>query len=248
MTNPYALLRADAEPTPEWLLAHAAGQPFPRQAFFSSRVVYYPGSATDGHPLKLFAGTHSAHCFVFVDYGLSRDVFEQQLSDSAHAGHPRGYRPLTVAPLQESDLAPHGWTTHVDPARFGGVHTTARPPGGAFGLWAALERKAEFTDDHGPSRIAILVVGGDGIATFDALFCQADSGPPAWAIVLQDHGFGGNWTNFGGDSLLWKRAAARPPRWLLVADDTQAWSGYERVSSPDTGGMHANDRSLFQRR
>jgi len=122
------------------------------------------------------------------------------------------------------------------------------PPGGAFGLWAVLERKAEVGDDHGPDRLAILVVGGDGIATYDALFCQAHSTPPAYAIVLQDHGFGGNWTHFGGDSLLWQLAAARPPPWLLVADNTQAWPAYERVSSPDTGGMHGNARALFQRR
>ena len=244
--DPYELLRAESEPTPDWLMAHAANQPFPRQAFFSSRVIYYPGSAADGHPLKLFGGTHAAHCFVFVDCGLSKDFFEEQLADSEHAGHPRGYRALAVAALQESDLAPNGWKQHVSPALPTGVQQ-ARPPGGAFALFAVLERNAEFGDDHGPSRLAILVVGGDGMATYDALFCQADSGLAPFAIVLQDHGSGGNWSAFGGRSVLWRLALARLPPWLLVADNTKAWPGYDSASTADNGGMHSHPRRLFHR-
>jgi len=246
--DPYALLRAESEPTPDWLMAHAAGQPFPRHAFFSSRVIYYPGSAADGHPLKLFGGTHSAHCFVYVDYGHSKAYFEEQLADSAHVGHPRGYSAVTVIGLRKADYALRSRTRRADPARATASQTASLSRGRPFALFAVLERNEELAADHGPARLAILVVGGEAMETYDALFCQDNSPGVPYAVILQDHGFGGNWTHFGGDSRLWRLAAARPPRWLLVADGTPAWRGYERVSSPDIGGMHANARSLFQRR
>lgn len=242
MKDPYALLRSDPESTPAWLSAYAPGQPFPRQAFFSSRVVYYPGSAADGHPLKLFGGTHSAHCFVFVDYGHPKDYFAEQLADPAHPRHPRGYQAVSIASLAESDLVPSGWTQHVKVA----APAPSPPTGGAFSLFAVLERTVEFGDDHGPSRIAILVIGGDGIATYDALFCQDQGQRVPYAVVLQDDCFGGNWTSFGGASLLWELASSRPPQWLLVAANTEAWPGFTRVSSSDTGGMHGHPRSLFR--
>lgn len=242
MKDPYALLRSDPESTPAWLSAYVPSQPFPRQAFFASRVVYYPGSAADGHPLKLFGGTHSAHCFVFVDYGHSKDYFAEQLTDSAHPGHPRGYQTVSIASLAKSDLVPSGWTQHVKLA----APAPSPRPGDAFCLFAVLERTVELGDDHGPSRIAILVIGGDGIATYDALFCQDQCQCVPYAVVLQDHGSGGNWTSFGGASLLWELASSRPSQWLLVAANTEAWPGFTRLSSSDTGGMHGHARSLFR--
>jgi hypothetical protein len=89
-------------------------------------------------------------------------------------------------------------------------------------------------------------VGGDGVATFDALFCQSDGNPP-YAVVVQDHGFGGNWTTFGGDgSPLWSLARRGAlPKWLLVADNTTPWPDYQVASNTDCGGMNASPRRLF---
>lgn len=250
MKDPYSILREDSEPEPAWLFSYHLGT-FPREEFFGSRTVYYPGSGEDGHPLKLFGGTHSAHCFVFADYGQSKAYVEDQLSDAGHPGHPKGYRPREVLTLKESDLRPNGWVPHLDFAKHGLVlnsFATTRPPGGPFCLFAVLERKPAFGADHGPLRIAILALGADGIAAFDALWAQSDSGPPPYAIVLQDHGFGGNWTRFGGaSSPLWRLARVHPPSWLLVAQNTKPWPGYTCVSSLDPGGMHAHPRALFKR-
>jgi hypothetical protein len=249
MQDPYTILRNEAEPVAEWLLAYTAGQPFPRRKFFSSRVVFYPGSGDDGHPLKLFGGTHSAHCFVFADCGVSQETFERALSDpefKSKEGHPRfpkGYQSLSLGALRRADVAPRGWPRAPDFEQ-----SELR-----FALWAVLERKAEFGEDHGPSRIAILVIGAEAIVCFDVLFCRSKVRPPPYAIVVQDHGLGGNspGNEFGGEgSRLWKLAEPNPPRWLLVAQGggTRPWPGYKRMSAVDCGGMHGNARALFARR
>lgn len=245
---PLDLLGTVAEPLPAWLASCEPGEPFPRDEFFRSRVVYYPGSGDDGHPLRLFGRSHAAHCFVFADYLQGSDVFETQLLDDGHRGHPRGYRTLTVTHLVEQDLAPWGWRPHLHDIS-NHPFTRSRPPGGPYALWALLERIEGFTEDHGPERLALLIVGGEGVATYDALFCQKDSTSP-YAVLIQDHGFGCNWTRFGGaDSPLLQLAARHGfPEWAFIGDNgTEPWPNYHVVSGPDSGGMHNIPRRLYRR-
>jgi hypothetical protein len=247
MQDPYSILRAEAESVPKWLQTYSAGQPFPRRDFFSSRVVFYPGSGDDGHPLKLFGGTHAAHCFVFADFGgVSKTVFENALrdpeytSEDGHPRYPKGYRSVSVVALKESELTPRGWRRRpgIEKEELG------------FALWAVLERTQDYDEAHGPSHIAILVIGAEAIASFEILFYQSGNRPAPYAVVIQDHGFGGNLpgNEFGSErSPLWQLAAKRPPKWLLVAqgDGTESWPGYEQASSVDYGGMHCRARALF---
>ena len=250
MLPPRQVLEREATRIPTWLKGLRDPDPFPRKDFFGARTVYYPASSVDGQPLRLFGGSRAAYCFVFADYGfggLTRDRVREQLADPGHPGHPRGYRPLLVRDLTEQELRPGGWETHVSPDRVRHDWATRQPKGGPYALWAVLERREEFLEDHGVARMAIVFVGGEGIATFDALFCQGDVEPP-FAVVLQDHGFGGNWTRFGGqESLLWglARLYARP-KWLLIGRGTVPWPGYECVSSADIGGMNRLPRRLYQ--
>jgi hypothetical protein len=246
----YQYLLGHPEELPEWLAQFNPGDPFPREQFFASRVVYYPGSGTDGHPVQLFGSTHCAHCFVYADYDVTQDALEKQLADP-RLGF-RGYHSLGRVQLSERDLVPNGWIAHVqldevppDPYRFAAV--AARP----FGFLEVLERDQGRDDNHGARRIAILFLGADGIATYDALFCQGNGVPPPFTVVLQDHGFGGNYNRFGQGGLL-ERIARRCnvfPQWLLVAENTQAWGGYQRVPNVDGdhGGMHNAQRFLYER-
>jgi hypothetical protein len=61
-------LKGLSEETPRWLTSHRTGVKPNLSDFFGSRVVYYPGAGIDGQPVRLFNMTHSAHCFMYVDY------------------------------------------------------------------------------------------------------------------------------------------------------------------------------------
>jgi len=239
------------EELPEWLARFSRSDRFSSNHFFESRVVYYPGSGTDGHPVKLFGSTHSAHCFVYADYHLTQDELETELSHPRHAF--RGYHTFARLQLQESDFVAKNWTHHVDTGDVSQNNywfaTVATAP---FGFLEILERDYYLEDTHGAHRLAILFLGADGIAAYDALFCQKDSGPAPFAVVLQDHGFGGNYDSFGQGGLL-ERIARRCniiPRWLLVAANTKPWQGFEPVPNVDGdhGGMHNTLRILHERR
>lgn len=66
-------LKTYAEEMPSWLKVYRKGQSKPLTEFLGSRIVYYPGGRTDWHPVEVFGGSRSAHCFVYADYWLSAD-------------------------------------------------------------------------------------------------------------------------------------------------------------------------------
>lgn len=247
----YEYLSCRAEDSPVWLGNFHCGDPFPREQFFASRVVYYPGSGTDGHPVKLFGSTHSAHCFVYADYGLSQQRLESTLAD-CRLGF-RGYHTFARLQLRESDLVPNGWTPHVHSGEVPSTRTPfASVSSSPFGFLEILERDEHLSDEHGARRLAILFLGADAIAAYDALFCQGNGIAPPFAVLLQDHGFGGNYDRFGQNSLL-ERIASRCnvlPPFLLVAEDTEAWHSFEQMPEVDgdRGGMHNTLRTIYERR
>jgi hypothetical protein len=233
------------EELPNWLAQHRPGDRFDRNAFFSSHVVFYPGSGTDGHPVQLFGSTHSAHTFIYADYGVTADRVKQELAPD---GNPfAGYRTLDFIQLQMHDLTPQGWTPHAGPQDYRFVSTEP------YGFVEILERTENKDDQHGPRRLALLFLGADGIATYDALFCQGDSTPAPLAVLIEDYGFGGQYPDgkFGRPGLLERiaRQCAVMPRWLLVAENCEPWGGFNVVPDmePDIGGSHARNRRLYER-
>jgi hypothetical protein len=247
--NPEQVLSKSPERLPDWLANYKPGDKPPRrEILFSSRIVFYPGAGFDGHPVKLFASAHAAHVFVYVDYGITKDEILSQL-DENHPGHFRGYKVVGILDLAEDDLTPHGWRARVHPDRAGHQTFASKPP---FGFLAIFERDESYGDSHGPQRFALLFLGADGIATYDALFCQPDSVSPPYGVLLQDHGFGGNYDRFGRGGLLEELATKTRvfPEWLLVGEGTEAWDGYVKVlgTSHSRGGACTNTKRFLYRR
>lgn len=231
-----------AEVMPDWLARWRAGAPWVLSEFFASRVVFYPGSGTDGQPVQYFGSRHCAHCFVYVDYGVDSDRVQQELSEG---GHPfAGYKRLGHRHLSQQDLTPRGWVPHLQAGQ--PDMATAKP----YAFVQVLERLPDFSEEHGPRRLAILFLGADGVASYDALFCQGNQSPP-YAVVLQDHGFGGHWTRFGRDGELESlvKMTRQWPQHLLVADNTKAWNGYQLMEGTGAGGggMWGYPRALWRR-
>ncbi len=105
--------------------------------------------------------------------------------------------------------------------------------------------------DYGVSREELeRVLSSPGFAAYDAVFCT-DRRPAPYILVLQDHGFGGNWNRFGAGGVLEKIASGHGvyPDYMLVADKTKAWDGYEHVPNTSCviGGMRRFRRYLYSR-
>jgi hypothetical protein len=150
---------------------------------------------------------------------LSHSELQKQLE-----GGFRGYRSVARIELGEQDLVSGNWIRHAEPGEGRPLFEPAPP----FGLVEILEREQPFDDSHGATRLAILFLGSDGFAAYDALFCQDNHVPPPFCIVSQDHGFGGNFDSFGKGGLL-ERLAQRTnvfPKFLLVGDNATPWEHY----------------------
>ena len=240
-------LQQSPEPLPQWL--RQPSPEFDRASFFGSRTVFYPGSGDDGQPVKLCARAHAAHTFIYVDYGVSQRTLEDRLHGLVGQGF-RGYCVALEQQVKEAALRPGGWTPHVDSTklRMGSYRFASITP---FAWFVVLARDADHNPTHGPERLAILFIGGDGHATYDALYCQNDGTPPPFLVVIQDHGFGGNYSEFGASGLLECIAhkCDVKPQWLLVGergDKFEPWSGYrDSGCAGEPGGVHGIPRRLF---
>jgi hypothetical protein len=240
-------LSQDPEPLPEWLDGYARGDRFSRRTFFSSRVVYYPGAGDDGHAVKLFGLAHTAHVFVYADFGYARRKILQRL-DPACPGHLPGYHPIGTIDVTQVSLGAQGWFAHD--RREAHLRNQYPLASLSFGMVAIIERDSERNDDHGPSRLAIMFLKWDGFAAYDALFCRGNGTAGPYGLLLQDHGFGGNYDRFGAGGLLEgvARKAEAFPTWLVAGENTEPWEGYQRLPGVlgEPGGTHGTTRLLYR--
>ena len=155
------VLKQGPEPIPEWL--REPSPEFDRATFFAARTVYYPGSGSDGQPVKLCARAHAAHAFIYVDYGVSMAEIRNSVRGIGDPGF-RGYDVEYEEEVEESVLRPGGWTPHIEPSE---------PKKGADGfadatpysLYVVFRHDEDYDDAHGPERFAVLFIGGDGQGT-----------------------------------------------------------------------------------
>ena len=242
-------MRQHAEPMPQWLERYRSAADVDVRGFLGSRHVFYPGSGSDGHPLRVFGASGAAHCFVYVDYGMTRESLIEPIRMQAPAG-VRGYALIGEHVLGPSDLVGGAWSlskplkdAHLERA----AHWARVEP---FATLCILERLHRCGDSHGPSRLAILFLGDDAISTYDILYgLQLRRGP--FAMVLHDHGLGGNWDYFGVGGVMERVAHHWDifPEWLLCNEGQDAWPGYEPplIVRSCIGGMHRSPRRLWRR-
>jgi len=103
------------------------------------------------------------------------------------------------------------------------------------GVWAIFKRMSSYDENHGAEYLALLQLRAEAVWVFWNLWARRRSAPHA--ILLKDHGFGGNWASFGGrDAPLYKLASAKNswPRWLVVNLNTPVWPGYRKVAGAPT--------------
>ena len=231
---------------PEWLTAYRPGRDVDFNAVRNTACVYYPGAGNDGQPVHTFSAARAAFLYVYVDYMLSRREAEAQLAETPF----RGYRKIGLIDMKLADLTPKPWSPHIRPSREQIEGMRHLPVAAPYGFMAVFEREDDLTDEYGAKRFAVIFIGGDGMATYDAVFANGNMIPPL-AIVLQDHGFGGNYDRFGKGGLLEKIAIVSGiyPKLLLTGANTETWDGYIPLDAPGVlGGMHRQIRRLFIRK
>jgi len=227
------LLQHLREEMPTWLAEFQPPSRLSLDDFLSSRVVFYPGCGTDGHAVKEFGSAHAAHCFVYADYLHSEEDILGQFSRPNRCF--RGYKIVVNCELPVTQFGPEGWPVE-----------RIKP----FARFIILEREPNLDDDWGARRLCILFLGVDAFAAYYHLFCKTER--PPFAILLEDHGYGGNHDVFGAGGQLERIATEANvfPQWLLVAENTTGWNGFGKVDgvAPGVGGMHNRQRFLHKRK
>lgn len=237
------------EPLPSWLANFVPGSSFPLEDFLNSRTVFYPGSGTDGFPVKELGSSHAAHCFVYCDYLVEESKVRGEL-DHFKRGF-RGYRSIAQIPLENSEILPKDFSVSE---RLERLRTAKRKPEGAalekpaYAFAEILERDAEHDDSWGPVRLCLLFLGFDAFAASEVLFYRAGKARPPYAVLIHDHGFGGGYAEFGGSGFLYRTANDLDafPKWLLVAQNSEPWPGFSPVPDVESSGDRTQ-RTLYRR-
>lgn len=198
--------------------------------------LYYAACGRDGDPVRYLGGF--VHSYVFVDYTTGRDAVLASLRDSHHGFH--GYRILHWRDVGVDELMPQGVppprTGEKLPAHLLRFEDCIKPP---FALWVVFEREPAFGAEHGPERLSLLYIGGEGVATFQALYHGHRCAPDVVAIIRPGTSFGFNWTDFCDPSREFARCVLNnptgAPRHLLVGEmwghtsDRPCWPNYGRL-------------------
>ena len=145
---------------------------------------HVPAVTVDGNLVKVGNWSHSVHCFLHADYGISREELEQELGkDGCFAGYH------SIGRVDWSDTirvgGPRGLLDDVAPYCFMEI----------------FERNMDKDESWGAKRIAVTFLYADGIQTYKQLFVKQYKKAP-WLFLLQDHGFGGNYDRFGRGGML----------------------------------------------
>ena len=247
MESVISILARNPEDMPLWLKNYKPGDKVSFSDFMSSRIGYYPGSGYDGCLVKTCNKAHCVHCFIQVDYGIP----EYDLKMEAEEFNAfNGYHVIGRVEWKEKDLAPHGKYApnfRITDEELAGAKRFVAKDIEPYCFMEIYERNDDKGEEWGAERFAVTFLFADGIATYYQLFCR-EYGKSPWIFLLQDHGFGGNYAEFGQGSLMERVMKANDcwPENVLRSDNSYIWDHYKEVDAePVIGGMHRNMRYLY---
>lgn len=199
-------------------------------------VLYYPGSGTDFGPIQLFAKNANVVVskVVYADYCHRID----QRTERDYVPRIDEWNTARIQRLGREYFGAAAWDDFWPEDAQGREFSI---PEQAFAFTTYLSRP-------NAANIEFIFLATEATQTFSVL---VRAGIIPTAIVLQDHGWGLNWRSFGGESILWQAAVDLNalPKLLFVADDTDPWPEYRKVSSSHVypGQDHAHARAIFRR-
>ena len=229
------------EQVPEWLANYKRGRKLSINKILQSKLVYYPGSFVDLQPVKVFNLLYGLHTYLYVDYGHSKDAIIQAMSE-------QNYDEYDLYDIREFNLSDiklktneahyqHSIREQNDIRDFSVTYE--------YGLVFIFQRKKELEHDILCSRFAIIYMCCDGITTYDKLFQNYKS---LHALVIQDHGFGGNYSSFGADGAMYKIAKTIDvfPKYILCARSSKMWEGYMKIKYSEDLPTCWHERDIYE--
>jgi len=200
---------------------------------------FYPACDSDGGVVKDCNKNYQTlgiDTFIYCDYSYGEDALNEDMNDF------HGYKVLATRSLKPNDLTPNGWNMQMPPRldlqQYHMFKDAYKKP---FAKWIVYERVPEKGEDFGPKRFSLIYIGGEGIATYQALYWSNNACPKAIAIIQPGHAFGLNWTNFTEPNgyMNWvvsKNPNHKMPKYIYYGGigsndryDDLNWIGYEKV-------------------
>jgi len=206
----------------------------------SFKTVYYAGAGYDLSPLQLFSKNANVEKIYFSDYFFDRD-------DSEKIKGRIDERCENVIELKPRDFNKRSWADFWHPGTI--ANEMFYHPDTAWGRLIRINQSLQLN-----KYFDFYYLGTEGVQTAEILI---ENKIIPDVLVIQDHGFGGNWAEFGGvDSPLYKVMKNNLPEYILSNPDNEMlWPGYKQVTEtynpglPDANPMQLmNQRELYKRK
>ncbi|MFM2230433.1 MAG: hypothetical protein RL607_1691 [Bacteroidota bacterium] len=155
--------------------------------------IYYPSSGFDGGIIRdcnTLGRDLGISSFIYCDYASGEQAF-RQLQNSF-----LGYNVIGSRNVKIQELIPNGWQPQIPPSINVQDYTRYREHWDQFCVWSIYERDKNRAEDHGPNRFSLFYIGGEGVATYQALYWSNNFSAKGLAIIQPGTGFGFNWTDF----------------------------------------------------
>jgi hypothetical protein len=155
--------------------------------------LYYPSSGFDGGVVKdcnTLSRNLKIVSFVYCDYASGEEAFRENQERFL------GYKVLGSRSVSHAELIPNGWRPNLPPNFDLRDYQRYKDSWKQFITWTVYERVNNRGDEHGPERFSLLYIGGEGVATYQALYWTNNAYATAIAIIQPGTGFGLNWTDF----------------------------------------------------
>jgi hypothetical protein len=193
-------------------------------------IVYYPGADNDYGPMELFSQNSFVKKIIYCDFGKN-DNWQNRIEDLIiNAGLTNNGSPIHLFP---EDFGCNNWHSFFPEDNDSLEYLDST---NAFIFKYTLLTKYN-------QELEFYYFNTEAVETYKILL-KNKLRPNL--IVLQNHGMIG--PHVGGDSLLYVNAQNTLPKFLYVAEGTQAWNGYHRISdySVRRGSLHGHSRALFE--
>jgi len=154
---------------------------------------YYPSSGFDVGIIKYYG--KEIQSYFYCDYATGEEALMRHLNDF------HGYKILGHRSIRQEELVPNGWKMQLPPnfnlKQYYRYKDFFKKP---FAHWAVYERMDNFSETHGPNRFSLIYIGGEGVATYQALYWSNKRTAKALAIIQPGTNFGFNWTDFADEN------------------------------------------------